>query len=52
MSTVGEDYPEICENTHDLLKDYINAKRNGLKIQITKSSKVLEKYILFKFRMY
>lgn len=50
MRTVGENYPEISENTHELLKDYINARRYGSKTLITKSSKELEKYIISKVK--
>ncbi len=50
MTTASENYPVIDENTHNLLKDYINARREGSKVQIINSSKKLEKYIISKVK--
>ena len=50
MITASENYPEISENTHGLLKSYVEARKEGSKTQIRDSSKKMEKYILSKVK--
>jgi len=50
MEKAKDYYPEINEETPEILKNYINAKKEGTKSEVTKSSKKLEKYILSKVK--